>query len=52
MRALLDCPVHAIIAIGEHGPSGDGAAHSRTTDGKPEPHIETEDSEAISGFVR
>ena len=28
MRALLDCPVHAIIEMGEHRPSDDGTAHS------------------------
>lgn len=48
-RALLDCPVHAIIEMGEHGPSGDAAPlHDQTA----EPHVETEGSDAISGFVR
>ena len=27
MRALLDCPVHAIIEMGEHRPSDDGTSH-------------------------
>lgn len=49
-RALLDCPVHAIVELSEHGPVG-GAA-SRYIEDSPEPHVETEGSEAISGFVR
>ncbi len=51
MRALLDCPVHAIIAIGEHGPSAQRAPPP-TPEESSEPHVETEDSEAISEFVR
>ncbi|MDT5330155.1 MAG: ferredoxin [Mycobacterium sp.] len=51
MRALLDCPVHAIIQMGEHRPSGDGAAHHDAQE-TPEPEPKTEDNEAISGFVR
>jgi ferredoxin len=51
MRALLDCPVHAIIYMGEHRPSGDSSA-SRETHESPEPEPKTEDSEAISEFVR
>ena len=51
MRALLDCPVHAIIEMGEHRPSGDGTAH-RTLAESPEPDPKTDDNEAISGFVR
>jgi ferredoxin len=50
-RALLDCPVHAIIAMGEHQPSGESrssAGSERTT----EPDVVTENSEAISEFVR
>ena len=50
-RALLDCPVHAIIEMGEHRPSGDGAAHHDAQEA-PEPDPKTEDSDAISGFVR
>jgi ferredoxin len=49
-RALLDCPVHAIIAMSEHGPAGDATPHR--VDETGEPHVETEGSEAISGFVR
>lgn len=49
-RALLDCPVHAIIAMSEHGPTGDAESHY--TGEASEPHIETEGSEAISEFVR
>jgi ferredoxin len=51
MRALLDCPVHAIIYMGEHGPSGDSAGHHDSQE-SPEPDPKTDDSEAISGFVR
>lgn len=49
-RALLDCPVHAIIDMGEHGPLGERAP-SVSTEETPEPHVDT-DSEAISEFVR
>jgi ferredoxin len=50
-RALLDCPVHAIIYSGEHRPAGNGAAHHDARE-VPAPEPKTEDSEAISGFVR
>jgi ferredoxin len=48
MRALLDCPVHAIIEMGQHR----AAAPAHNADEAPEPHLNSEDSEAISGFVR
>jgi ferredoxin len=51
MRALLDCPVHAIIEMGTHQPSRDGAAHPDARE-VPEPDPKTDDSEAISEFVR
>ena len=51
MRALMDCPVHAIIYMGEHRPSGDRTAHHEAHK-SPEPEPKTEDSEAISEFVR
>jgi ferredoxin len=50
MRALMDCPVHAIIYMGEHRPS-DAARPSDTAEAC-EPHPETESSEAVWGFVR
>ena len=50
-RALLDCPVHAIIEMGEHRPPGDRAAHHDAQE-TTEPEPKTEDNEAISGFVR
>ena len=50
-RALFDCPVHAIIDMGEHRPSGDAATHHDAQE-SPEPEPKTEDSDAISGFVR
>ncbi len=51
MRALLDCPVHAIIYMGEHRPSNDGAARQDANEA-PAPHPKTDDNEAISEFVR
>jgi len=50
-RALMDCPVHAIIEMGEHRPSRDGAAHSELRDAQ-EPDPTTDGNEAISEFVR
>lgn len=50
-RALLDCPVHAIIEMGEHGPLGERSPMISSEE-TSEPDIETDDSEAISGFVR
>jgi ferredoxin len=50
-RALLDCPVHAIIAMSEHGPTVD-ATPVHHANGASEPSVETEGSEAISEFVR
>jgi hypothetical protein len=50
MRALMDCPVHAIIYMGEHRPSERHIAdEARET---PEPDPKSDDSEAIWGFVR
>jgi ferredoxin len=49
MRALLDCPVHAIIYMGEHPPAN---APQHGVHETPEPEPRTDDSEAISGFVR
>jgi ferredoxin len=51
MRALLDCPVHAIVAIGEHQPSGRPRPPTSSEE-TPEPHVDNENSEAISEFVR
>ena len=48
-RALLDCPVHAIIEMGEHRPAAPPAHDPQEA---PEPHLNSDDSEAISGFVR
>jgi hypothetical protein len=51
MRALLDCPVHAIIAVGTSRPSDDGTAHpdARPEATEPEPR---NDSDAVAEFVR
>ena len=51
MRALLDCPVHAIIYLGEHRPSEDQNNPAEVHEA-PEPDPKTDDNEAISGFVR
>lgn len=50
MRALLDCPVHAIIEMGGHPPLRE-RAHP-IADEPPEPDVSTADNEAISEFVR
>lgn len=49
MRALLDCPVHAIIEMGGHRAAAPPAHNAEEA---PEPHLNSDDSEAISGFVR
>ena len=51
MRALMDCPVHAIISMGGHRPSNDAVAHADTHEA-PEPDPNSEDTEAVWGFVR
>ena len=51
MRALMDCPVHAIIYMGEHRPA-DGANSSSRSEEASEPHPRTESNEAVWGFVR
>jgi ferredoxin len=51
MRALFDCPVHAIIAMGDHQPSGQ-ARPLPISEEPTEPHVENPNSEAISEFVR
>ena len=48
-RALLDCPVHAIIEMGEHRAA---APPTLNADESPEPHVKSDDSEAIWGSVR
>jgi ferredoxin len=50
MRALLDCPVHAIIEMG--GQHRTEAPPAHTAEEVPEPHVKSDDSEAIWGFVR
>ena len=50
LRALLDCPVHAIIEVGGHPPLPEG--EHPIPEEAPEPNVDTEDNEAISGFVR
>ncbi|GAC1395545.1 MAG: hypothetical protein NVS4B6_03570 [Mycobacterium sp.] len=49
MRALLDCPVHAIVEMGEHRAA---APPAQATEEAQEPHVKSDDSEAIWGFVR
>jgi ferredoxin len=51
MRALMDCPVHAILVLGEHQPS----AERRPADAieeTQEPDLSAADSQAMSEFVR
>jgi ferredoxin len=50
MRALYDCPVHAIIAIGEHSATNNPTPP--TAEEAAEPHVKSAESEAIWGFVR
>jgi ferredoxin len=50
MRALLYCPVHAILKIGEYRPP-DGPIPAGS-DAVDEPELKTEDNEAEWGFVR
>lgn len=50
MRALLDCPVHAITEIGEPKPS---VSHPELRDDEdPAAHVKTESNEAQWGFTR
>jgi ferredoxin len=50
MRALLDCPVHAITRIGERRPS---VPHpDLRDDDDPAEHVKTESNEAQWGFTR
>jgi ferredoxin len=50
MRALLDCPVHAITEIGERRPE---VSHpSPAGDEDPAEHLKTESNEAQWGFTR
>jgi ferredoxin len=51
MRALMDCPVHAIIYMGEHRPS-DSPSPPISAEETAEPDVKSEDNEAIWGFVR
>src|SRR3981081_2965400 len=48
-RALLDCPVHAISATGEHRAAARPVLNAAEA---PEPHVKSDDNEAIWGFVR
>jgi ferredoxin len=50
MRALLDCPVHAIIEIGERKPSVPDPPLRDNDD--PGEHLITESNEAEWGFTR
>ncbi|HXO51158.1 MAG TPA: ferredoxin [Mycobacterium sp.] len=48
-RALLDCPVHAIIEMGEYRAAAPPPLNAEEA---PEPHVKSDDNEAIWGFVR
>ena len=49
VRALFDCPVHAIIEVGRHRAAAPPAHDPEETS---EPHVKSDDNEAIWGFVR
>jgi ferredoxin len=50
MRALLDCPVHAITEIGDRRPA---VAHpAPVSDEDPAEHLKTDANEAQWGFTR
>ncbi len=49
-RAMLDCPVHAILEIGEHRSAGALPLSSAAED--PARNLRTEESEAEWGFTR
>lgn len=50
MRAIMDCPVHAIMEIDERRP--DDAPPPSSNDEDPAAHLKTEDNEAEWGFTR
>jgi len=50
VRALLDCPVHAIIEMGCGHRTEAPPVHN--VEEAPEPDPKTDDNDAISGFVR
>ena len=50
MRALLDCPVHAITEIGERRSQNPAPPQSTSED--PGAHLKTEANEAEWGFTR
>jgi len=50
MRALMDCPVHAILTLSEHRRADGQIVPEADTIG--EPKLKTEDNEAEWGFVR
>ncbi|BBY38114.1 hypothetical protein MMAN_22480 [Mycobacterium mantenii] len=50
MRAVLDCPVHAILEVGEYRP-GDRATPA-DSDAVYEPELKAEGNETEWGFVR
>ena len=51
MRALMDCPVHAIIYMGEHRPSEAGVLPTEAHEAA-EPDPKSDGNEAVWGFVR
>ncbi|CAJ1581236.1 ferredoxin [[Mycobacterium] wendilense] len=52
MRALLDCPVHAIMEINAHGPNEAPPGPRPATDEDPGAHLKVDDNEAEWGFTR
>ncbi len=52
MRALLDCPVHAIMELGERRPDDAPPPPADTPAEDPTAGLKTEDNEVTWGFTR
>lgn len=52
MRALMDCPVHAIMEIDERRPDDPPPPSSQTGDPDPAEHLKVDHNEAEWGFTR
>jgi ferredoxin len=52
MRALMDCPVHAIMELGERRPDDAPPPPADTPAEDPTAGLKTEDNEATWGFTR
>jgi ferredoxin len=52
MRALMDCPVHAIMELGERRPDDAAPPSADAPADDPVATLKTEDNEATWGFTR